>query len=139
MTPSPIGDRDKMQWLEKRLRWNIMSQWHFTSPISTATLTDQLYQQDRRWFQEQRTCQFLDRIRNSVRAPELARITRSPQLTICVSNIYARSQLDIQSRLPNLGITIIQEAPANFEIRYKKYVYNPPPLRYTHFIPILPM
>ncbi len=39
-------------------------------------------------------------------------------MTICVSNIYARSQLDIQARLHTLGITIMQKAPANFEIRY---------------------
>jgi hypothetical protein len=38
--------------------------------------------------------------------------------TICVSNIYARSHLDIQARLHTLGIMIIQEASANFEIHY---------------------
>ena len=48
----------------------------------------------------------------------IARITRNPFSRICVSNFYARSQLDIQSRLQNLDITIIQETPTNFEIHY---------------------
>jgi hypothetical protein len=39
-------------------------------------------------------------------------------VTICVSNIYARSQLDIQTRLHTIGITIIQEVPTHFEVRY---------------------
>ena len=39
-------------------------------------------------------------------------------MTICVSNIYARSQLDIQVRLHVIGITIIQEVPAHFEVHY---------------------
>jgi hypothetical protein len=38
--------------------------------------------------------------------------------TICVSNIYVRSHLDIQARLHTLDITIKQETTTNFEIRY---------------------
>ena len=50
--------------------------------------------------------------------PEFARISRILLATICVSNVYVRSQLDIQSRLHNLGITIIHESPSTFEIHY---------------------
>jgi hypothetical protein len=49
---------------------------------------------------------------------ELVRVTKKPLAKICISNIYARSQLDIQSRLQSIGITIIQELNAVFEIQY---------------------
>ena len=39
-------------------------------------------------------------------------------VTICVSNIYARSHLDIQARLHVIDITIIQEVSAHFEVHY---------------------
>ncbi len=39
-------------------------------------------------------------------------------VTICVSNIYARTQVDIQARLHSIGIMVIQEVPAHFEVRY---------------------
>ena len=116
-TPSPVDDRNNMQWLEKRLHWNIVS--ILRDPSATASLTDQLYQQGRQWFLGQQVGKFLDKIRSIVRAPEIARITRSPMVTICVSNIYARSQLDIQARLHTIGITIIQEVSAHFEVRYR--------------------
>ena len=115
-TPSPVDDRNRMQWLEKRLHWNIVR--ILRDPSATVSLTDQLYQQGRQWFLGQQVGQFLDKIRNIARVPEIARLTRSPMVTICVSNIYARTQLDIQARLHSIGITVIQEVPAHFEVRY---------------------
>jgi hypothetical protein len=70
------------------------------------------------WYQEQRVGSFLDKVRTRARAPELVRVTQKPLAKICVSNIYARSQLDIQSRLHSIGITIIQDLHAVFEIQY---------------------
>jgi hypothetical protein len=70
------------------------------------------------WFQEQRVGSFLDKISITARTPEWVRVTEKPLAKICVSNIYARSQLDIQSRLDSIGITIIQELKAFFEIQY---------------------
>ena len=60
----------------------------------------------------------MDKVRIAARSPELVRVTKKPLAKICVRNIYARSQLDIQSRLHNIGITIIQELNAFFEIQY---------------------
>jgi hypothetical protein len=88
------------------------------TPSVTASLTDQLYQQGRQWFLGQQGGQFLDKIRNIARAPEIARITRSPMVTICVRNIYAGSHLDIQTRLHTIDITIIQEVTTHFEVHY---------------------
>ena len=73
--PSPVDDRDRMQWLEKRIRWNITD--IVLDPSAIASLTDQLYQQGRQWFLERQVGQFLDKIRNIARAPELVRITAS--------------------------------------------------------------
>ena len=96
--------------------WNIVS--ILRDPSTTTSLTDQLYQQVRQWFLEHQVGQFLDKIRIIARAPEIARITRNPMVTIYVINIYARSRLDILARLRTIGITIIQEAPAHFEVHY---------------------
>jgi hypothetical protein len=116
MTPSLVIDQDRIDWLEKRLRWNVIG---ILRDHSAATsLTEQLYLQGRQWYLEQRVGSFLDKIRIAAKAPELVRVTKKPLAKICVSNIYARSQLDIQSRLQNIGITILQELNASFEIQY---------------------
>ena len=42
LDPSPMDDREKTQWLEKRLRWNIND--ILRDPSTTVSLTDQLNQ-----------------------------------------------------------------------------------------------
>ena len=116
MTPSLVIDQDRIDWLEKRLRWNVIG--ILRDPSATISLTEQLYLQGRQWYLEQRVGSFLDKVRIAAKAPELVRVTKKPLAKICVTNIYARSQLDIQSRLQNIGITIIQELNASFEIQY---------------------
>jgi hypothetical protein len=116
MTPSLTTDQDRIDWLEKRLRWNVIG--ILRDPSAATSLAERLYLQGRQWYQEQRVGSFLDKVRIRARAPELVRVTQKPLAKICVSNIYARSQLDIQSRLHSIGITIIQDLHAVFEIQY---------------------
>jgi hypothetical protein len=115
-TPSLVIDQDRIDWLEKRLRWNVIG--ILCDPSTVTSLAEKLYLQGRQWYQEQRVGSFLDKVRIGARAPELVRVTKKPLARICVSNIYVRSQLDIQSRLHSIGITIIQELNAVFEIQY---------------------
>jgi hypothetical protein len=113
-TPSLVIDQDRIDWLEKRLRWNVIG--ILCDPSAVTSLVEKLYLQGRQWYQEQRVGSFLDKVRIGARAPELVRVTKKPLAKICVRNIYTRSQLDIQSRLYSIGITIIQELNAVFEI-----------------------
>jgi hypothetical protein len=116
MIPSLVIDQDRIDWLEKRLRWNVIG--ILRDPSSATSLEEKLYLQVRQWYQEQRVGSFLDKVRIRTRAPELVRVTKKPLAKICVSNIYDRSQLDIQSRLHSIGITIMQDLNAVFEIQY---------------------
>jgi hypothetical protein len=115
-TPSLVIDQDRIDWSEKRLRWNVIG--ILRDPSAVTSLTEQMYLQDRQWYLEQRVGSFLDKVRIAAKTPELVRVTEKPLAKICVSNIYAGSQLDIKSRLQNIGITIIQELNASFEIQY---------------------
>ena len=116
MTPSLVLDQDRIDWLEKHLQWNVIG--ILRDPSVATSLAEKLYLQGRQWHQELRVGSFLDKVRIAARAPELVRVSKKPLAKICVSNTYARSQLDIQSRLHSIGITIIQELNAFFEIQY---------------------
>ncbi len=74
MTPSLVIDQDKINWLEKHLRWNVIG--ILRDPSVTTSLAEQLYLQGRQWFQDQRVGSFLDKVRVTTRAPELVRVSK---------------------------------------------------------------
>jgi hypothetical protein len=98
MTPSLVIDQDRIDWLEKRLRWNVIG--ILRDPSAATSLAERLYLQGRQWYQEQRVGSFLDKVRITARAPELVRVTKKPLAKICVSNIYARSPSSEFNRRP---------------------------------------
>jgi hypothetical protein len=47
-TPYLVIDQDRIDWLEKRLRWNVIG--ILRDPSVVTSLTEKLYLQDRQWY-----------------------------------------------------------------------------------------
>ena len=76
MTPSLVIDQDKIDWLEKRLRWNVIG--ILRDPSAVTSLSEQLYLQGRQWYQDQRVGSFLDKVRVTLELRNWPELPRNP-------------------------------------------------------------
>ena len=84
------------------------------------TPPEQLLQEGKKWFLQQRVGPFLDRVRNIARGPEQVRLRNSQSVRLYISNIRARTKDDIIHKLRGMGLRIIREDLAKFELKYSR-------------------
>jgi len=84
------------------------------------TPPEQLLQEGKKWFLQQRVGPFLDRVRNIARGPEQARLRNSQSVRLYISNLRARTKDDIIHKLRGMGLRIIREDLAKFELKYSR-------------------
>jgi hypothetical protein len=81
---------------------------------------EQLLQEGKEWFLNQQVGPFLDKVRNKARDPERVRLLNSPSVRLYVSNLRACTKNDIISKLRGMGLQILREDLAKFEVKYSK-------------------
>ena len=86
----------------------------------TLTPPEQLLQEGKEWFLKQQVGPFLDKVRNMARGPEQVRLRNSQSVRLYVSNLRARTKDDIISKLRGMGLQILREDLAKFELKYSR-------------------
>jgi hypothetical protein len=121
--PSPGEERDiqraKGRRLSRDLRGFDAPEEHKEEDL-TLTPPEQLLQEGKEWFLKQQVGPFLDRVRNTARGPEQARLRNSQSVRLYVSNLKARTKDDIISKLRGMGLQMLREDLAKFELKYSR-------------------
>jgi hypothetical protein len=121
--PSQGEERDiqraKGRRLSRDLRGFDESEEHKEEDL-TLTHPEQLLQEGKEWFLKQQVGPFLDRVRNRARGPEQVRLRNSQSVRLYVSNLRARTKDDIISKLRGMGLQLLREDLAKFELKYSK-------------------
>jgi hypothetical protein len=86
----------------------------------TRTTSEQLLQEGKDWFLDQQVGPFLDKVRNLARGPERASLQESQSVRLYVSNLRARTKDDIITKLKGIGLQILREDLAKFEMKYSR-------------------
>ncbi len=86
----------------------------------TPTPPEQLLREGKEWFVQQRVGPFLDKVRNMARGPEQDRLRNSQSVRLYISNLRARTKDDIIYKLRGMGLQILREDLAKFEIKYSR-------------------
>jgi hypothetical protein len=121
--PSPSEEREIQRAKGRRLRRDLRG---FDEPNghqeedSTLTPTEQLLQEGKEWFLNQQVGPFLDKVRNRARRPEQDRLLESESVHLYVSNLRTLTKDDVISKLRGMGLHILREDLAKFEMRYSR-------------------
>jgi hypothetical protein len=87
---------------------------------STLTPPEKLLQEGKEWFLDQQVGPFLDKVRNLTRGPERDQLLESQIVLLYVSNLRAHVKDDIISKLRGVGLKILREDLAKFEMKYSR-------------------
>jgi hypothetical protein len=121
--PSQGAERDIQRAKGRRLHRDLRG---FDEPAEhkkedpTLIPPEELLQEGKNWFLNQRVGPFLDRVRNLARGPERARLPEGQSVCLCVSNLRVRTKEDIITKLKGTGLHILREDLAKFEMKYSR-------------------